>query len=269
MGWNVWRVAATGTVLAAAAALPQAAPARVEKELVVFAAASLREAFTELAGRLEAQNPGVRVRFNFAGSQELRTQLEQGARADVFASADTKHMDGAKAAGLVRTDRIFVTNVPVVIVPASNPAALRTFADLPRAKKLVVGAPEVPIGAYTLQILDRAAAALGPAFRQEVEAHVVSRELNVKQVVAKVSLAEADAGFVYRTDALGAGDRVTQIAIPTDLNVVAVYPIAVLEKAPATKLAEQWVKLVTSPEGQAVLSRFGFTPAAAAAAHRP
>ncbi|HMK74219.1 MAG TPA: molybdate ABC transporter substrate-binding protein [Myxococcaceae bacterium] len=266
-----WRDLRWAVVLAftSAAAFGQTPPPGGERELVVFAAASLRDAFTELASRLEATNPGVRVRFNFAGSQDLRTQLEHGARADVFASADQKHMDGAKAAGLVKADRLLVTNLPVVVVPVSNPAGLKAFADLPRAKRVVIGTPEVPIGSYTLEILDRASRTLGAGFRKDVEARVVSRELNVRQILAKVVLAEADAGFVYRTDAQSAAEKVTQIPIPQEFNVVAVYPIAILEKAPAPKLAEQWMTLVTSPEGQAVLSRFGFTPAASAAAHRP
>jgi molybdate transport system substrate-binding protein len=262
-------ITAMVVLVSAGAAFSQAPATGGERELVVFAAASLRDAFTELASKLEAANPGVRVRFNFAGSQDLRTQLEHGARADVFASADQKHMDGAKATGLVKADRILVTNVPVLIVPAGNPAGLKAFADLPRARRLVIGAPEVPVGAYTLQILDRASRTLGAQFRKDVEARVVSRELNVRQVLAKVMLGEADAGIVYRTDAQSASDRVGQIPVPEDINVIAVYPIAVLVGAPSPKLAEQWINLATSPEGQAVLSRFGFTPAASAAAHRP
>jgi len=251
-------------VAAALAPRPLAASGSAGPELVVFAAASLREAFAQAASSFEKDRPGVHVRFNFAGSQELRTQLEQGAMADVFASADEHQMEGARAAGLVEAERILATNAPVVIVPRANPAGVRAFAELPRARRLVIGAPEVPIGRYTLQILDRASQRLGAGFRAEVEARVVSRELNVKQVLAKVALGEADAGIVYATDARAAADRVTVVAIPAELNVVAVYPIAVLRRAPQPALAQEWLALLGSPEGQTLLAGFGFGPPPAA-----
>jgi len=126
------------------------------EDLTVFAAASLREPFEELGLALEKSTPGLIVRFNFAGSQELRAQIEHGAQADVFASADRKHMAALEKLSLVAGPRIFARNQPVVVVPKGNPASVRAFADLPKARRLVIGAPEVPIGAYTLQILDKA-----------------------------------------------------------------------------------------------------------------
>ena len=247
-------------VAAALAPRPLAASGSAGPELVVFAAASLREAFAQAASSFEKDRPGVHVRFNFAGSQELRTQLEQGAVADVFASADEHQMEGARAAGLVEAERILATNAPVVIVPRANPAGVRAFAELPRARRLVIGAPEVPIGRYTLQILDRASQRLGAGFRAEVEARVVSRELNVKQVLAKVALGEADAGIVYASDAASALAQVHVVQIPEEFNVVAHYPLAVLRRAPHPELASEYVQFLTSPTSQATFLRLGFGP---------
>jgi molybdate transport system substrate-binding protein len=226
--------------------------------LTVFAATSLKDAFGKLAETFEHEHPGVKVRFNFAGSPELRTQLEHGAPADVFASADTRQMDGARAAGVVDPPKSFATNIPVIVVPADNPGKVRSLADLATVKRLVIGTPGVPIGAYTLQILDRARATLGADFPAKVQARVVSRELNVRQVLAKVSLGEADAGIVYRTDARCGGDKVRVVEIPPDINVTAEYPIATVTRAPQPELARQWVALVTGPVGQAALAEAGF-----------
>ncbi len=230
-----------------------------QEQLVVFAAASLREGFGHLAEELNKRRPGVEISFNFAGSQELRTQIEHGAAADVFASADLRHMEALRRAGKVGEPVVFARNEPVIVVPRGNPAQVRALADLPRAARIVLGAPEVPIGSYTSQILDRASRLLGSDFRAKVEAHVVSRELNVRQVLAKVSLGEADAGIVYRTDAATAQDRVDVIAIPAELNVAAEYPIAVVTGAAHPELARAWVDLVTSQTGQQLLARSGFS----------
>jgi molybdate transport system substrate-binding protein len=229
-----------------------------ERAVTVMAAASLREAFEDLGRQLEAEHPGVKVRVSFAGSQELRTQIENGARADVFASADTKHMAALAKAGLALAPRTFARNEPVVIVLKGNPAGVRSLADLPKAKRLVIGVDNVPIGTYTLQILDKANAKLGTDFKDRVLARVVSRELNVRQVLAKVSLGEADAGVVYRTDAVTAADKVELVAIDADLNVTAEYPVAVLKEAPQPKLAQAFVDLLLSAEGQKRLAASGF-----------
>lgn len=231
-----------------------------QRGLTVFAAASLREPFTALGTTVERAHPGVTVRFNFAGSQELRTQLEHGAPVDVFASADTRQMELARSAGLVDPPVPFATNTPVIVVPAANPGKVHTLADLANVQRLVIGAPEVPIGAYTLQILERARARLGDDFPARVEARVVSRELNVRQVLAKVTLGEAEAGIVYRTDARSAGDRVRVVEIPAGVNVVAEYPVASVVRSPHRELATQFVALLTGPEGQAALARAGFGP---------
>jgi molybdate transport system substrate-binding protein len=196
--------------------------------------------------------------FNFAGTQELRTQLEHGARADVFASADLKHANGLLESKRILAPVSFARNEPVVVVPIEAKPGLRAFADLPSVTKLVIGTPEVPIGRYTLQILDRASRQLGADFRSRVEAKVASRELNVRQVVAKISLGEADAGIVYRTDANAARDKVRIVPIPADLNVIAEYPIAVVADAQQPELAVEWVNLLRSEAGRKVLLGAGF-----------
>ena len=225
------------------------AGARAE-ELTVFAAASLRESLLDLAEGFEQQHAGVHVALQFAGSQQLRVQIENGARADVFASADEAQM--AKLGELAPRPAIFAHNEPVLIVPRDNPAGLTVFRDLPRARSVVLGAVEVPVGAYTARIL--------AAANMDIEAQVVSRELNVRSVLTKVALGEADAGIVYRTDAISAGNDVRIIPIPAELNVRAGYPIAVLAHAPQPALAAQFVELVRSPAGRKALERFGFLP---------
>jgi molybdate transport system substrate-binding protein len=236
------------------------APAAAAEEVVVFAASSLKEAFEGLTPGFEKAHPGVRVRLSLAGSQELRTQLEQGARADVYAAADRAHMEALERQGLVTASQLFARNEPVIVVPRDNPGHLRSFTDLASTKRLVIGAPEVPIGRYTARIFEAAGKQLGAAFRAGLEAGVVSRELNVRQVLAKVVLGEADAGIVYRTDALAAKDRVAVLAIPPGLNVLAEYPVAPLRSAPHQALARAWIDLVLSPEGQRRLQGVGFLP---------
>ncbi|RPH72827.1 MAG: molybdate ABC transporter substrate-binding protein [Myxococcaceae bacterium] len=226
--------------------------------VTVFAAASLRDVFGALGTTFEREHPGTKVQFNFAGSQELRTQIEHGAPADVFASADTKHMDAARKAGLVDAPKLFATNAPVIVVPADNPGKVGSLKDLATVKRLVIGTPEVPIGTYTLQILEKAKSELGPDFPARVQARVVSRELNVRQVLTKVMLGEADAGIVYRTDARSAGDKVRTVEIPVELNVLAEYPIATVTRAPHPELARAWVALVTGPAGQTALKDASF-----------
>jgi len=246
-----------------------AAPPAAGETLTVFAASSLREAFTTLGETLERRYPGARVTFAFAGSQELRAQIEHGAPADVFASADTRHMQALREAGLVDAPIIFARNEPVIAVGAGT-TGIASLGDLPRARRLVIGAPDVPIGRYTLQILDRAAATLGPDFRARVEARVVSRELNVRQVLAKLRLGEADAAVVYRTDARAAGAGVEEVAIPPEINVTAEYPIAIVARTPRPPLARAWLALVASAEGRAALRTRGFlTPEPLAAAPEP
>lgn len=234
----------------------------VPKTLNIFAAASLTDAFTEIGRNFEAANPGVTVTFNFAGSQALRTQIEEGAPADIFASANEAEMDTLVTGSLVMQDtpRVFLRNKLVVILPADNPAGLATLEDLAKPGiKLVLAAEEVPVGKYSRQALDAMNDQFGADFKDKVLANVVSNEDNVKQVVAKVQLGEADAGIVYTSDAVAAPELKT-IEIPAELNVIASYPIAPLAKSENIDVAKAFCDYVLSAEGQSVLVKWGFAP---------
>ncbi len=232
--------------------------------LAVYAAASLANAFQELATEFQAVNPNTKIEFNFAGSQELRTQIEQGARADVFASADLKTMDTLHAENLIdSTPRVFARNRLVVIVPKDNKAGLKELNDLSKAGiKLVIADESVPVGKYTLQMLDTlsADAAYGAGFKNAVLNNVVSQENNVRGVLSKVSLGEADAGVVYSTDAQAALDKLGRLDVPDAFNVIALYPMALVHNAHNAPLAEKWIAFVLSAQGQAVLNKYGFVP---------
>ena len=238
--------------------------------LTVYAAASLTDAFKELGKTLEASHPGLTAQFNFAGSQQLAVQIEQGAPADVFACADQRWMDYAKEKGLFDGEStIFARNRLVAIVPRTNPARIRRLQDLVRKGiKLVVAAEAVPAGKYSRETLQNLAGAPGfpPAYDRQVLANVVSQEENVKAVVAKVQLGEADAGLVYRSDVTPAVARFVRVfEIPDPYNVLATYPIAVLKAAGNPEAARQFVELVSSDAGQRILQRHGLLPAATTA----
>jgi molybdate transport system substrate-binding protein len=251
---------APGTPTAATATTAPAPAPTAEQTLTVFAAASLTEAFNEF----KQQNPGVTPEFNFAGSQQLRTQLEQGAIADVFASANTKEMNGAIQSGLVAsgTQKTFVRNRLTVIVPKDNPGGIKELKDLGQpGLKIVLAAASVPVGGYALTALGNMNADFGATFSQTVMANVVSYEDNVKQVVAKIQLGEGDAGIVYTSDVTpDAAEKVTNIDIPDQYNVLATYPIAVLKSALQPDLAARFVDYVLSADGQAILKKWGFIP---------
>ena len=266
-------VAAAGLLLAAAflaacslaplAAPPAAAP---DQEIVVFAAASLTEAFAELGAAFTAAHPGVKVTNNFAGSQQLAQQIVSGAPADVFASANQKQMQVAVEGGRIAPEAAqpFVHNRLVVIVPADNAAGITALSDLARpGVKLVLADASVPVGQYSLDFLARADALpdFSAAFSATVLSNVVSYEENVRVVLTKVQLGEADAGIVYTSDVTGpARDAVTQLEIPDALNVIATYPIAALRDSAHPDRAAEFVALVLSPEGQKILAKYGFIP---------
>lgn len=234
--------------------------------LNVFAAASLTEAFTEIGKQFEAQNEGIAVAFNFAGSSQLSQQINEGAPGDVFASANDKQMDVAVEGGQVAEESAqkFVSNRLVVIYPSANPASLTTLHDLNKAGlRLVFAAADVPVGEYSLEFLDKAVqdATFPPSFKEEVLANVVSYEQNVKVVLAKVALGEADAGIVYTSDISGENAaQVGQLDIPDALNVLASYPIAPLVDSANPDVAAAFVAFVLSPEGQKILAEYGFIP---------
>lgn len=236
-------------------------PTVQKRTLTVFAAASLTDAFGEIAKSFEAANPGATVELNFGGSQTLRTQIEQGAQADLFASASGKEMDALITAGLVEQGmpKIFLSNQLLVIMPANNPANLKTLDDLTKSGvKIVLAAKEVPVGSYALQVLDKLEAA-NAGYKDKVLANVVSYENDVKQVVAKVQLGEADAGIVYVSDAVAA-PGLQKINIPAESNVIAQYPLTVLSASPKADLALLFVDHIFSANGQTTLKKWGFTP---------
>ena len=226
--------------------------------LSVFAASSLTEAFEDLERGFEAAHAEIDVTLAFAGSQVLRLQIEQGAAADVFASADERHMLALVDAGLVDHGEVFATNELVVIVPRDAPDAITRFADLPSAQRIVVGTKAVPVGKYAAEMLDRADAVVGEGFAARVHAHVVSEESNVRLVRAKVELGEADAAIVYRTDAV-ASDRVRIVDIPAEINVRAKYPIGTVASSTHAKEATSFIAYVRSPDGRTTLQQHGFS----------
>lgn len=231
--------------------------------LTIFAASSLTDAFTDIGAAFEVAHPGVSVEFNFAGSPTLVTQLDQGAEADALATADEQNMSAAYEAGLVvSAGEVFAQNRLAVIVPSDNPAGLTTPYELGRSGlRLVLASPEVPAGRYARQLIEGMGAIPegGPGFAKAVFGNVVSEEPNVKAVVAKVQLGEADAGIVYVTDVTpDIANDVTLVAIPDEINVTASYPIATIADAPAPGLASAFIEFVLSPEGQAILQQYGF-----------
>jgi molybdate transport system substrate-binding protein len=210
----------------------------------VYAASSLRTAFPEIDSA---------PAYNFAGSNTLQTQIERGAPADVFASASP-----AEAQALFRADRCtrpvtFATNVVVMLVPRGNPARIDSVDDLASGarKRLAIGAEGVPVGDYTREVLERAG-------RQQVLENVVSEEEDVKGVLGKVMLGEADAGFVYATDAKAAGDEVRTIELPVDVQVPIRYPATVVRETDDRDAAEEFVRLLTGERGRRALRSAGF-----------
>jgi molybdate transport system substrate-binding protein len=261
-GWAQQRALSSGDLRVRWAQVSAEVP-RIQGQLTVFTAASLTEAFKEMGADIEQANPGTRVIFNFAGSPTLRTQLAQGARADVFASADEPNMQGAQKEGTIDGEpRLFVRNQLVAIVPAANPARVMRLHDLAKpGVKLVLTNKEVPVGNYSRQALAKMSqdTAFGPEFATRVLANLVSEETNVKQVAAKVQLGEADAGIVYASDVTPAvRGAVQMLAIPDPFNVIAQYPIAVVRSAPNAVGARAFIAYVFSPAGQAILTRHGF-----------
>jgi len=230
-------------------------PSLLAAALVVDAAASLKGPFGTIAGRFEQAHPGIRVVLQLGGSQELRTQIENGQPVDVVATADSKHMHALVRAGLVSPPWIFARNELAIALPVGNPAGIASLRDLARVQRIILGVPSVPVGHYSEEVLERAESAFGPGFKARVLARVVSRELNVKQVVAKVSLGEADAALVYRTDV---APGIEMIPIPREMNAVAEYPIAIA--AHPSTFAREFVDLVLSAEGQSILRASGFLP---------
>jgi molybdate transport system substrate-binding protein len=219
-------------------------------KIIVFAAASLKKTFTDIGEQFKTDNPGASVEFSFAGSSDLVTQLTQGAPADVFASADTKNMDKAAQAGLLAGDPVnFASNTLTIAVAPGNPKKIASFKDLTQqGLNVVVCAPQVPCGSATQKVEQATGVTLNP----------VSEESSVTDVLNKVTTGEADAGIVYVTDAIGAGDKVAAVAFPEAAGAVNTYPIAALKGSKNPELARKFVDLVTSEAGQKLLNTAGF-----------
>jgi len=242
-------VAAAGLVATLASCAPVSG-GKAQDTLTVFAAASLKGSFTELAGTFEAAHPGTKVTLNFAGSSDLATQISQGAPADVFASADTKNMGKLADASLLDgAATTFATNVLEIAVPPGNPASIASFKDLAKpGLKVVACAPQVPCGAATEKVEKASGVQLQP----------VSEESSVTDVLGKVTSGQADAGLVYVTDVRAAGNKAVGIPFAESGQAVNSYPIATTATARNKELAREFIALVTGSEGRTVLADAGF-----------
>ncbi|MEP7203308.1 MAG: molybdate ABC transporter substrate-binding protein [Ilumatobacteraceae bacterium] len=221
----------------------------VSGDVNVFAAASLTAAYTEIGDAFMADNPNAKVTFNFGSSSDLVTQINEGAPADVYASADQVNMTKlTDAGGNAGEPRVFAANLLQIIVEPGNPKGITGVADLARPDVLYVTcAPEVPIGKYALQVLTNAGVTVAP----------VSLEENVKGIVTKVTLGEADAGIVYKTDVTAAGDQAGGVDIPDNINVVATYPVVATKAATNAEGAQAFIDFVVGEKGQAILASYG------------
>lgn len=234
-------------------------------ELTIFAAASLTDAFTQIGDDLRRTNLELTITFNFAGSQALATQLTEGAPADVFASANATQMHAVAAAGLIADEpAVFVRNRLALVVPADNPAGIETPADLAGDDlRLVLANADVPAGRYAREAIcamGADAATYGEGFVEALAANIASEEEDVRAVLTKVQLGEADAGIVYVSDVTeDIGADVQIIEIPDDVNILAAYPIASVAGGNEA-LAAAFIAYVLGPEGQATLAEFGFMP---------
>lgn len=220
------------------------------RHITVFAAASLTTAYTRIGEAFMAEHPDTTVTFNFASSSDLVTQINEGAPADVYASADQANMAKlTDADGNAGDPQVFATNVLQIIVETGNPEEIRGVADLAEPGIIYITcAPEVPIGAYAAEVLAASGVTVTPA----------SLEENVKGIVTKVTLGEADAGIVYRTDVIAARDSAEGVVIPDDVNVITTYPIVVLDDARQPAGAREFVEFVLGEQGQAILASSGF-----------
>jgi molybdate transport system substrate-binding protein len=237
--------------------------AEQQKELTVFAAASLTGAFGEI-GQMFENETNISVLFNFDGSQVLRTQIENGAYADVFASANTKQVNALKNAGLMNNSSIsfFAKNKLSLIVPKDNPAKINNLTDLSKpGTKIVIGTKDVPVGDYAMQIINKLGndSAFGPDYEKKVMANIISQETNVNYVVTKVALGEADVGFAYVSDITEElAAKVNKIEILDEYNIVAKYPVGILKESKYPAEAEEFINLVKSDKGKSILNTYGF-----------
>jgi molybdate transport system substrate-binding protein len=250
---RLFLVAVAAALLTACGNSPSPSTTTLGRTASVFAAASLTDSFKALGAAFQSAHSGSTVQFNFAGTPTLVTQIEQGASADVFASADTTNMDKLKVDGFIGGQpQVFAHNKLELVVAAGNPKGITGLADLANPGVIyITAAATVPAGKYALQILSSAGVKVTPK----------SLETDVKSVVSKIELGEADAGIVYTTDVKAAGSKVTGVPIADSVNVIATYPIVAVKGAKNSALANAFIAYVLSAEGQATLQSFGFLPA--------
>jgi molybdate transport system substrate-binding protein len=245
---------AAAVVALSCGAAPGEHPERPAGSITVFAAASLTDSFKALGDAYQKANAGPTVKFNFAGSPTLVTQIEQGAPADVFASADTANMDKLRTDGFTdgASPSVFAHNKLEIVVAPGNPKHISGLADLAKPGVIYISAgPTVPAGKYASQALGSAGVKVTPK----------SLETDVKSVVSKIELGEADAGIVYATDVRAAGSKIAGVEIPDQHNVVATYPISSLKATKNMALAQSFIQFAVSPDGQAILASYGFQKA--------
>jgi molybdate transport system substrate-binding protein len=250
---RVFLVAVVAALLSACGSSGSPSTSSLSGTASVFAAASLTASFNAIGTAFQAAHPGVTIKFNFGGTPTLVTQIEQGASADVLASADTTNMDKLKTDGFTAgTPQVFAHNKLEIVVAAGNPKGITGLADLTKPGVIyITEAPTVPAGKYALQILANANVKVTPK----------SLETDVKSVVSKIQLGEADAGIVYVTDVTAAGNKVAGVPIPDSVNVIATYPIVAVKGTKNADIANAFIAYVLSADGQATLQSFGFLPA--------
>ena len=217
----------------------------------------MKEVLSEAKKDFETEHPKTSIAFNFSGSQVLRLQIEQGAPADIFISANSEHMQALKEAGHVQQERLLAHNELVIITPANNQSQVSQLTDLSKAHRIVIGTSQSPIGKYTRQVLHQATKEWGDNFENAVFKKVVSQETNVRLIRAKIALGEADAALVYRTDTVNSS-KIRSIAIPTDLNIKAAYMMAMTTSTSQESLSHAFLNYFKTPKGLALLTRHGF-----------
>jgi molybdate transport system substrate-binding protein len=229
--------------------------------LTVLAAASLTQVLPEIGALYTKAHPGVGFAFSFGGTDQLAAQIEQGAPADLFAGASLAYGDRLAGEHLIRPYRAFCTNRLVLVTPGSNPAGITSLEDLAtKPAKLVIGSESVPVGAYTRKVLANLDGALGVGYSRSVLARVVSNEDSVTAIVTKVRSGEADAGFVYLTDARAAGSNLRAIDLPADAQAVATYPLATVAASSHAAAGNGFVAFVLTAPAQRILHEAGFGP---------
>jgi molybdate transport system substrate-binding protein len=270
----LFALSACGTTTTSGTSASPTATSAPPVTLNVFAASSLKAAFTKIGDQFHTAHPNVTTNFNFGGSDALAAEINQGGPADVFASANATQMNVVvKAGGIDGTQvKTMAHNRLVVVVPKNNPANITKLQDLAKPGiKVVLAAKTVPAGQYALVFFQNASKdpSFGSSYQANVLKNVVSYEADVKSVLTKVSLGEADAGIVYTTDALTATSTTTTIDIPDALNVIALYPIGVVKTSTNASTAQQFVDYVAGADGQAVLAQYGFIAGSTGAQYAP